>query len=72
MTVNEAINLLRKSQPRYIPCGYWVKNDAIIFKTKGVNGLAAPSLFAVTKNHDVYGVTPMMYDLTDNDMQEIF
>lgn len=74
MEVKKAIDLLVAKYPGRIPNGYWLRGDVIIINTKpikAIRGMTAPSQFAVTKKGEVYGVTPMMYDLSIDDMNKL-
>ena len=74
MDIKNAIELLSQKYPGRIPIGYWLKDDNIIFNTrpiKVIQGLTAPSQFAVTSNGDVYGINPIMFDLSLDTMRKI-
>ena len=74
MDIKKAIELLMSKYPGQIPNGYWVKSDAIVINTrpiKALRGMTSPSQFAITEKGEVYGVTPMMYDLSIEDMKTL-
>ena len=74
MDVNKAVELVLSKFPGRIPTGDWVRDDVYIINTtpiKMMRGITAPSQFAVTKDEDVYGVNPMTYKLSINDMKKL-
>lgn len=74
MDVNKAVELVLSKFPGRIPTGYWVRDDVYIINTKPIkmmHGITAPSQFVVTKDEEVYGVNPMTYKLSINDMKKL-
>lgn len=71
MNPNEAAKLVVKKYPGRIPTGYWIRGDAVIINTRrlGVStGIPAPAQFVVKRDGNVYGITPMGYDISLSDM----
>ena len=74
MDVNKAVELVLAKFPGRIPIGYWKRDDVYVINTKPIKmmrGITAPSQFAVTKDGEVYGVNPMTYNLSINDMKKL-
>lgn len=74
MDIKKAANLVVKKYPGRIPIGYWIRDSVIIINTrpmKSIKNIAAPGQFAVTEQGDIYGVTPMAYDLEADDMKKL-
>lgn len=71
MQPKTAINLFSKKHPQKKPIGYWAINDGIIINTESTDGRIEPAQFMVTNQGDMYGVTPIMFGLTPENMTRI-
>lgn len=74
MDTKKAAHLVIERFPGRIPIGYWEQDGVIIVNTrpiKAIRGMTEPGQFAVTKAGDVYGVNPMMYDLSPKKMKKL-
>lgn len=74
MDIKSACRLVMKKYPGRIPVGYWKQDGLIIVNTKTsaiFKGMAAPCQFAVTTGGDVYGINPMMYNLSLENMKKL-
>lgn len=74
MTIQEAMQMLTKKVPGFIPIGYWMKSDGYIFKTKPIKiyrNLQAPLCYVVRTDGVVYGTNPMHDDLNPSTMKKI-
>lgn len=74
MDLKKAIDKLMKEYPEKMPIGYWVIDDGYIFNTKmpkSMKGITGAAQFIVKENGEVYGVTPMMYDLDISKMKRL-
>ena len=72
--VISAARLVARKHPEVVPTGYWIAGDAIVIKTKlkpTYRKVLIPTMFAVTENGEVRGVTPMVYQLDSKDMKKI-
>ena len=71
ISIKEAITLLKQKFPGRAPIGYWCFDNVYVINTKPISvlkNLTAPTLFVVTNTKEVYGTTPMAYDLDINKM----
>ena len=74
MNIKEAVELLIKKYPGRVPKGYWIKGDEIIIQTKPLpvfKKIPTPYMFAVTKDGQVYGGTPMYFNVDPKLMKKI-
>ena len=74
MNAKQAIEAVMKKYPGRIPYGYWKTADGIVVNArppKASRDIAAPALFIVKQNGDIFGITPMDYDLPFDKMIKV-
>lgn len=73
MTIKQAVNLFKKSQPTLIPWSYLVINDGIIINTKSIvpRPTTSRAQYLVMLNGDVIGIDNLMYEYDLKDFKRI-
>lgn len=71
MHIKIAINTFTKKYPEKKPIGYWIAGKGIIINTETTEGRIEPGQFMVTDQGEVYGVNPVMFGLTPENMTKI-
>lgn len=71
MTINNALRIFVTKYPGQIPIGYWEQDGNIIINTKNIDNFAGSAQFVITPDGEVYGTTPVQFNLSLDTMKKI-